>query len=111
MPFKRVYVSKKAQYQASSCDEEVTIVPPKWQTDRFLTKPVFFWKPNEPYGYLCQWYQSNMTDENGQTFNCCEQYMMWHKAKAFGDCNHVRGPERKQPDEPESTRKAGPRFP
>ncbi len=85
MPFKRVYVSKKTQYTPSSCNEEVRIVPPKWQIDRFLTKPIFFWKPNEPYGYFCQWYQSNMTDENGQIFNCCEQYMMWHKAKAFGD--------------------------
>lgn len=28
----------------------------------------------------------DMTDpETGYTFNCCEQYMMYHKAKAFGD--------------------------
>jgi len=35
-------------------------------------------------GELCQWYQSEMI-ENGVTFNCAEQYMMYWKARLFKD--------------------------
>lgn len=48
--------------------------------------PLFFHKAesSEPGGYFCQWYEAKFTAE-GQTFNCCEQYMMWSKAKHFND--------------------------
>ncbi len=35
-------------------------------------------------GYLSQWYPSEMKDE-GLMFANCEQYMMFNKAKLFGD--------------------------
>lgn len=42
-------------------------------------KYVFFWN-----GIYSQWLLSNFTID-GVTFNCCEQYMMYKKAKLFGD--------------------------
>ena len=39
----------------------------------------FFWK-----GSLSQWHKSNFT-RNYIIFNCCEQYMMFHKACLFLD--------------------------
>ncbi|KAJ9662782.1 hypothetical protein H2198_001232 [Neophaeococcomyces mojaviensis] len=48
--------------------------------------PVYFWKPHEDWGFLGQWYIAPMTDrETGVQFNCCEQYMMYHKAVTFKD--------------------------
>ncbi|WPA99512.1 uncharacterized protein RHO25_004130 [Cercospora beticola] len=48
--------------------------------------PVLFWKPTQTYGYLGQWHMSSFTDpSNNQTFNCAEQYMMYHKAILFND--------------------------
>lgn len=47
---------------------------------------IYFWKPNEPWGLFSQWYTAPMTDpETGIQFNCCEQYMMYHKAVTFND--------------------------
>lgn len=45
---------------------------------------VFFWKPNQKYGYLCQWYSSPII-ENGRRFPTAEHYMMYHKAILFQD--------------------------
>ena len=46
--------------------------------------PIYFWKTYEKYGCFSQWYRSNFTVENN-TFNCCEQYMMYQKALLFND--------------------------
>ncbi|KAI9653903.1 MAG: hypothetical protein M1831_005588 [Alyxoria varia] len=47
---------------------------------------LFFYKQDEPYGYFSQWYMTSMYDEtSGHTFNCCEQYMMYHKALTLSD--------------------------
>ncbi|GIZ46861.1 hypothetical protein CKM354_000997000 [Cercospora kikuchii] len=52
----------------------------------FASSPVFFWKPTQTHGYLGQWHMSSFTDpSNNQTFNCAEQYMMYHKAILFND--------------------------
>lgn len=40
---------------------------------------VFFWD-----GYLSQWYPAEF-EIDGIKFNCAEQYMMYRKAKFFGD--------------------------
>jgi ribA/ribD-fused uncharacterized protein len=36
-------------------------------------------------GPLSQWHRATFLDELGQTYNCCEQYMMHRKAMLFGD--------------------------
>ena len=36
-------------------------------------------------GPLSQWHKASMTDADGITYNCCEQYMMYKKAMLFGD--------------------------
>ncbi|PPJ50641.1 hypothetical protein CBER1_05248 [Cercospora berteroae] len=47
---------------------------------------VFFWKPTQAHGYLGQWHMSSFTDPStNQTYNCAEQYMMYHKAILFND--------------------------
>ena len=41
---------------------------------------IYFWN-----GIFCQWYPSEMVDDKGGSYSCCEQYMMSKKAKLFGD--------------------------
>jgi ribA/ribD-fused uncharacterized protein len=45
-----------------------------------MNKFTFFW-----HGPLSQWAQSPFKDQNGNSYNCCEQYMMAEKARIFGD--------------------------
>lgn len=50
-------------------------------------KYTFFWghdKNKTPDPEYSQWYLQDMT-YFGMTFNCCEQWMMFHKAMLFGD--------------------------
>ncbi|KAK0104198.1 hypothetical protein ONS96_005290 [Cadophora gregata f. sp. sojae] len=54
------------------------------------TKPIFFWKAEQEYGFLCQWYMSDFKDDTGLggdnfVFCCAEQYMMAWKAFFFSD--------------------------
>ncbi|EME41237.1 hypothetical protein DOTSEDRAFT_73602 [Dothistroma septosporum NZE10] len=59
------------------------------------TGHIFFWREwEEPHGFLCQFYRCSFTSQVGEspipdqedsaieqhTFNCAEQYMMYHKA-------------------------------
>ncbi|MEM8528581.1 MAG: NADAR family protein [Bacteroidota bacterium] len=46
------------------------------ETDKYY----LFWK--HQFG---QWTLRNMIDVDGKTYNCCEQYMMFKKAKLFKD--------------------------
>ena len=46
---------------------------------RIVNNYIFFLK-----GPFSQWYQAEM-QEDQITFNCCEQYMMYHKAMLFKD--------------------------
>ena len=46
---------------------------------RILKNYIFFLN-----GPLCQWWKADMK-EGSITFNCCEQYMMYHKAMLFKD--------------------------
>ena len=45
---------------------------------------VFFHKPEEPHGYLSNWYHSPF-DLDGMHFTSTEQYIMYRKCMAFGD--------------------------
>ncbi|KAF9631845.1 DUF1768-domain-containing protein [Lasiodiplodia theobromae] len=49
-----------------------------------MPQPVFFFKADAEFGFLCQWYRGYFVHE-GITFNCAEQWMMWRKAKIAGD--------------------------
>lgn len=48
---------------------------------KITDKYVLFWKE-----FLSQWHMESFV-ENGLKFNCCEQYMMYHKAVLFNDAN------------------------
>ena len=45
---------------------------------------IYFFKPNQKYGMFSQWYYS-LFSEDGKTFSCAEQYMMYYKALVFND--------------------------
>jgi hypothetical protein len=45
---------------------------------------IYFWK-----NYLSQWHMRNFTRE-GIVFNCCEQFMMYSKAKLFDDKDSMK---------------------
>jgi ribA/ribD-fused uncharacterized protein len=48
------------------------------------TLPVYFWRPEDPNGYLGQWHRSHFT-VSGSTYVTAEMYMMVQKARLFGD--------------------------
>jgi ribA/ribD-fused uncharacterized protein len=45
-------------------------------------KYTFFYKTRHPFS---NWYAVNFIDEEGNEYNCSEQYMMAEKARLFGD--------------------------
>jgi len=47
--------------------------------------PLFFWREfEEPYGFLSQWYDCAF-EHDGVTYLHTEMWMMYQKAKLFGD--------------------------
>jgi ribA/ribD-fused uncharacterized protein len=44
---------------------------------------IYFYKVNEPFGFMSNFYKSKFVDEEGNQFCCNEQYFMYHKAKLF----------------------------
>lgn len=66
-----MYLQKMKQYQidtAPSPDQDF----------------VFFWKPDQPNGYLGNWFNAPF-HANGIHFYTSEHYMMYHKALLMGD--------------------------
>jgi len=52
--------------------------------------PIYFWRETEePYGWMSQWYAYAMRDDSDSTISypTAEHYMMYQKAKLFGDDN------------------------
>ena len=50
---------------------------------------IFFHLPEEPDGYLSNWYPASFTLD-GITFSSTEQYMMYRKCRLFGDADSAR---------------------
>lgn len=44
---------------------------------------IYFFGEKNDYGCFSQFFQSKFIDENGIQFECCEQFMMYYKAKLF----------------------------
>ena len=49
-----------------------------------LSTAVFFHRPQDPDGYLSNWYPASFTLD-GITFSSTEQYIMYRKCQIFGD--------------------------
>ena len=45
---------------------------------------ICFHKPEEPNGFLSNWYMSSFSDDEYGEFSSAEQYMMYRKAVLFG---------------------------
>ena len=52
--------------------------------DGSMKKVVYFHKPEEPNGFLSNWYRSDF-ELDGMKFTSAEQYIMYRKCMAFGD--------------------------
>ena len=46
---------------------------------------IFFWKPDEEYGFFSNWHQTGFHDDNNVYYANSEQYFMAHKAILFED--------------------------
>ena len=44
---------------------------------------IYFYRENEKYGYMSNFYPAAFTDNNLLTFNCSEQYFMYQKALTY----------------------------
>jgi ribA/ribD-fused uncharacterized protein len=54
------------------------------------SEPIYFWRETEePYGWMSQWYSFAMRDGSDSTivYPTAEHYMMYQKARLFGDDN------------------------
>ena len=51
---------------------------------------ICFHKPEEPNGFLSNWYMSSFFDDEYGEFSSAEQYMMYRKAVLFGDDETAR---------------------
>lgn len=47
-------------------------------------KTVYFFRHNEVNGYLSNWFESPFAEDD-MKYSCVEQYIMYQKAKLFGD--------------------------
>lgn len=50
------------------------------------SSPIFFWRETEqPYGFLCQWFQAPFQGDDGISYPTAEHYMMHQKAHLYSD--------------------------
>jgi hypothetical protein len=74
---------------------------------RDMSRIHFFWHANENNGEFSQWYRCRFT-EDGITYNCAEQYMMYHKMMLMGNRDAaLRILEAKTPREQKSLGRGG----
>jgi len=50
---------------------------------------IFFYRQNEKYGYMSNFYKCKFTDLNDIEYNCSEQYFMYIKCLTFDPSNKV----------------------
>ena len=83
------WTQPKYDYYHEWLEETLKIIQKQKQLDSLniegRTVPaIYFHLPEEPHGFLSNWYMSDFTVE-GRTFNSNEQYIMYRKAKLLGD--------------------------
>jgi len=49
---------------------------------------IYFYTLKNQFAYLSNFYKINFTDKDGITYNCSEQYFMYHKCKMFDPNNN-----------------------
>lgn len=54
------------------------------KTELGMVTAIYFHKPEEPFGFLSNWYLSDFT-VGGIKYSSCEQYIMEQKCKILGD--------------------------
>ena len=52
-------------------------------------RPIYFFGQDKPNGFMSNFYKSNFVDEEGNNYNCSEQYFMYRKCKRF-DASNIR---------------------
>lgn len=83
------------QYNSDDLDDDIRLVNDLldwWACPNFdeltinnrICKAIYFHKPEEPYGFLSNWYPSTF-ELDGLTFSSVEQYIMYKKCMQFGD--------------------------
>ncbi len=68
----------------SSAHVDVELIPQKLHIGDQTFEAIYFHKPEEPNGYLSNWYLSSFVID-GIKYSSSEQYIMYQKCKAFGD--------------------------
>lgn len=64
-------------------------IPDKLKVSGHEVDAYFFHRPEEPHGYLSNWYTSSF-DVDGMHFSSVEQYIMYRKCMIFGDENAAK---------------------
>jgi hypothetical protein len=51
--------------------------------------PIYFFGQDKPNGFMSNFYKSDFVDEEGNNYNCSEQYFMYRKCQRF-DASNIR---------------------
>ncbi len=52
-------------------------------------RPIYFFGQDKPNGYMSNFYKSDFVDDEGNKYNCSEQYFMYRKCQRF-DASNIR---------------------
>jgi ribA/ribD-fused uncharacterized protein len=74
-------VSRVTKSHKKKMEESATAAPVEVPVSDIA---VYFWRPQDPNGFMSQWYTSPFTHE-GITYHTAEMWMMVQKAKLFKD--------------------------
>jgi hypothetical protein len=68
---------------------------------------IYFYRLNNKFGYLSNFYRTNFVDEHDRIFNCSEQYFMFHKCLTFDKKNKKLLTAILEEDSPKQIKKYG----